>query len=1694
MSKFNALNQDLHDEEFEVDGHSRELQVEEGFKTFQTALQFLRNKKYDDASDKFDELFQMAILKADKWGLYQFSSPTLDSLRYLAFRNRGMFYYSYLIDEYASMETDEIVNYILKVVEDLLESMQHSYADSSVTELLLMIFRSFRSRKLERLIIEYELKKPDNQFLTLERLNKNKILPKLKNVLDRYTILLNNLHDTKTIETSTIIKDNNINLSSTSEFNIVLNKINQMKTQDDKEMKKLDRFEVNIKNMSWDDILGSFKSLVVHMKSTNMLLRDYDTYAETEYPIEAIKFNLSDKALINSDTSLTMQKNDVSDEKEEIASINATNKSEPDSSLIPETKDNDNIDFEIEGTNKNNDSVKNDKNDKNDDIDSDSNISTDADRHKKKRQSTSVEDLSRPAQRVSKRVKNEHVVDEKKVFELHQIFINDFFSSCSMINMESCFNKEGLESIIQDGILQSNKTYYVDFFNCLKNWNSKHADIFIQNAQVPSKSKIGESNTTSQSPELTSLLKYNGSNEYGEKQNYPERLEDADPSILENFIGNINRGKMHFQEVRFKIIDALLSKKNEQERIIISHLWSKSLYQNLEWLLSSVESSMFEFVKTSFNENKYLILSIIEVLINMSGSINDEINHKTLQGTKVNELKVNKYKLQAKINKWIQLAENIDYTDDILWNVEFLWSKFCFFQFCEDFSNKDMINLCTKIEKQLSNYDKKLYIVYPNYNYISCLSRDFVKSNIKKISIIDKLTIIDSYSDNFNTETEFKHDGNMLQLEKVLLRVDGEQARDNDDKEIISFIDQSPFVVQINLWKVLFNYYIDVEDIQKSIKIYFCILQLLFKKLDSTEYVDHMEQNRHQMLLLYISDIDYFTTKVVNILSTNAWSDIGYEPSATDFKGIFEIFSIFYLVFYFETSSKVDSSLKSFFQRAHKSAGKMKDSIAALSTLILYFFNSSCIKMVSHEEAAPIITKIVWNIHSLLGEFKSCDAASGNFLRFTENLLCRFINDDTYLQLLQTLWCHYHYSLSSDSVSFEYHTTQPVPIDKVNSLPLGTYLIKLQYSGRNPLLVNSNKSTLKQVLDNIINTLEDPCDSPNFFIENNKYKLDEYLSLPLTTDYLKKSFNGLCSLRFSSPNDEFQEAIEIGLYYIASVQALNLYKLRKKSMQARPSELDSIINMIKIDIIYNFNRYESWYLLGLCFSYIVEDDLMWTSDKLNVPEKKNTIASNQRKAILCYLMSINVFYQKNEVDRDDKKVMIKVLEALGMELIIGLYKPMDMECFQFQRAHKYLQLGDDGELAEKMIVEINSISSFNIEQAALLCFNRSNKFREALVSSKDSKERWQNYYYISRLLFKKGRLTMLHDIEKVILRACKLAMDVSTPKDLIVEPHYYLLVMCYKWVKLNVLSPYNALQILSKDIGFFDVDNDFWDIDNSISIDYQKKSFYKKSIEFLRIIQQSDKRKWHHRPTYRISKILFEDFGDLNGAIKEIETMMSLKTMNKNLINIWKPDFERPGKHFVYTYQYITFYIDLLFIKKDHISIGLIAKKIRRFSSGMAYSSEVIKKSVTTYIRCVATSLHLDEKYYSEQFLPNLNYQEFIDISKEVLQDFDPEKYSADILESLQIAYQLKRGNNGIAFDGTCLSIYFKYFYLPYLEAHPRTKTSTESQIVQFVSHETVKIPSASATSIQPKQNNSRKRVSKKDAFETIRTMTEKIH
>lgn len=88
-------------------------------------------------------------------------------------------------------------------------------------------------------------------------------------------------------------------------------------------------------------------------------------------------------------------------------------------------------------------------------------------------------------------------------------------------------------------------------------------------------------------------------------------------------------------------------------------------------------------------------------------------------------------------------------------------------------------------------------------------------------------------------------------------------------------------------------------------------------------------------------------------------------------------------------------------------------------------------------------------------------------------------------------------------------------------------------------------------------------------------------------------------------------------------------------------------------------------------------------------------------------------------------------------------------------------------------------------------------------------------------------------------------------------------------------------------------------------------------------------------------------------AKHELTQQIFTKTM---AIQVWKPDNERPGRHFVYTGRYVRFFVRLLYQLNDRSSLEALARRIRKKAGDFVGHVGIWQELCQAYLKVRASS------------------------------------------------------------------------------------------------------------------------------------------
>lgn len=1251
-------------------------------------------------------------------------------------------------------------------------------------------------------------------------------------------------------------------------------------------------------------------------------------------------------------------------------------------------------------------------------------------------------------------------LDDIQLTRRHYVETEAFFN-----HLNDCFREvfETETLILQDvvchitdcDITSSSPPYVLDFLKVLNEWNRKaHSGLLLTE-------KASGSGTDFKSDrdkmKLLDVLTQFGNHHVSDTETILERLDDIeDYDVIKQYLSE--QLHVHVNLAKLNILHRLLGKNNRC--LITETLWDPSLYQTMTDWVVQLDPEVRKIWKTErpselsshFFADFCLSVSIYEILVDSYIGTKARIekwldsSSKNAKSSRsgFNSATIKLLRIEDKLNKWNEIFQTIIFNamvpseiakTHLPYIVRFMWAS-NYRIASKSFTWKEkkyvVMHLQELIDLLRNNEDSELlHIPLPNYDNIGEFSSESLHRRLTTASILSIFSKI-LYSDNSNDNS-----GDTIDLlENILIEKHGESddmdiegsLRENSlvvsvihgratlDKRSLQsvreFLDQCPIDLKLSLWNILFQYYEEKGSFASYQRGFEQNLDFLLKFLNSEKYLE-FKGDRAKLLLNALSFYGSYLKVFLKCLSENKWKLPSEDaPNTVDVVlNLSKIFELLYCFSLHEEAALITGAKISVELRSKTAFQELKDFfIDCISIILVYGINS--IDRSRREDKEDLKLSLFNLVHSQLGIRRLCDSSNGLFLKITESVLTSMPKRPD-LALAQLLSCRFHYRVKiQDHFPADHYTQKTAKLDKSNALELADFVLPLCFR-HNPLL-KVPRNDMKQVVDDIFEVIQDPdLESDKVLLQNNASIEKFFDHTILSARFVKEAFYGLYKVTLETPKSNCTISHN-GLYYLEAVFMFNSYKIRKKSAQSRTVELERIISLLKYDLIFGSHRVESWILLGQAYGFIVEDDLIWTSDKLNIIDRKVVTANLQRKSLLSYMMAINTLTQYGYTGVEHYKPVISILmNSFVKEFYSASRTPMDMIAFKVHNSSKFVRKKNQ----QTMFQSVSDKPTIPIK----FCLKLMQKCLHLAVKS--YAEEWTTFFYLGKIQAKLNKSPT--EVLDTLIIASTLSRKQGTPADPLLEPAYKLCTLLYKYVKNGKLGVANALEYLTNDPTLQMV---------SLEPTLDKQELYKYIIAALEKLMSMDRKGWYHKPCYRMALIYYDEFDDYKKAREIISKFFSLKASNKTFLQMWKPEHERPGKHFVYMYQYTQFNIKLLRRELDLSSLIQMLPKLRRANSTMImlyFAWENICASICKLIRVIAEI----EDSFVEGFLINNTYQSFIVQAKAAVDAIKSDGIPEDIKPYVCYLYvinDMRKLNNGFGptslIDDTICAVFLKLF------------------------------------------------------------------
>ncbi|RGP60536.1 histone transcription regulator 3 [Fusarium sporotrichioides] len=591
-------------------------------------------------------------------------------------------------------------------------------------------------------------------------------------------------------------------------------------------------------------------------------------------------------------------------------------------------------------------------------------------------------------------------------------------------------------------------------------------------------------------------------------------------------------------------------------------------------------------------------------------------------------------------------------------------------------------------------------------------------------------------------------------------------------------------------------------------------------------------------------------------------------------------------------------------------------------------------------------------IHQVIGIRKFCKASNKIFLKVMRVELLKLKNIENWEDYLgQVLYDLHGLKLGAGVWEVQDHACPPEKLEKRQTMQLVERVCIL--ANRMPMK-DLLKSDLKTTIDHMQQTIGQTKSTPQMY--HNLRNFTEYLKKPIHPLRLYRALIGDVSVDAVSVNTPETILAIHGWFFLLGMMALTKFKGVELNRRQTPGATDDLrigATFLRLQLQFTADRWDAWFRLAECFDYELDEAVLWTADKMN--KERPELVKFQRNAIHCYTLALS--HSRNvDIGTHDGDPLHDLYHKFAMRMYASSREPFAMEPFQHSDQERYF-IEDMGTGTFKRILH-SQMNEYKVWKFA------AKLFRMAIDRKPDN---WKNPYMLSKCYWKMyqtpddqldvkdmaskiGLGTLIDTLKKAVEVAHNARRGRNT--DPIFEPHYKIVSILHKLVIRGDVPAKDAAKILSEQPFGLEVNPD----DHFASFS-EPEDWEEYIIRNLSKLKEKDKANWQHRIIIRHARILFVEATEAPSGDRLVEAKAAFGILRDSMftktmvMNVWKCDAERPGRHHVYTEQYVRFMTKLLVIMNDRGNLEQLLRRLRKKGADFYHFTDLWQSCCMAYLK-----------------------------------------------------------------------------------------------------------------------------------------------
>jgi hypothetical protein len=513
-------------------------------------------------------------------------------------------------------------------------------------------------------------------------------------------------------------------------------------------------------------------------------------------------------------------------------------------------------------------------------------------------------------------------------------------------------------------------------------------------------------------------------------------------------------------------------------------------------------------------------------------------------------------------------------------------------------------------------------------------------------------------------------------------------------RDMWKFLQSGSTSLRLFLWQRLREAY-QTETVKYPSKVFSChlkSLEIIVADLRSAAYVDGSVESRQHTLLSWFKIIDDLLVRALTLAlnDSTSFEVIDDTHMRTTTAALTQLCRILHSAAIFDDGARV-GMIQLPRTASYSAQGTFNTALIKLremqvrSWALLY----TLIKdgMSQNRESFPAMDSDLADymaaVHYSLGLRKYCRVSNKIFLKMMKVELVRMKTIERWEDYIgQVLFDLYGIRLGVGTYELQDHGCPSETLDKRTTVNIADRVITLANSMPMKDLL---KAELRPTIEKMQQSIGKAKESPQ--MQHNLRNYTEYLKSSINPLRMIEALKGKVLVDSVPVTTSESPLAEKGWYFLHGMIALAKFRSQKRLSPGATDDLKVAATFFRLQLQFTSELWETWYRLAQCFDAELEEEVLWSADKINTEKgHSGPLIQLQRSSIHCYVMAVSSAVRSADASLETASKISDMYHDFGVRLYSSSHEPFEMKAFylkDFERHFNSSTLGTYREMPHK---------------------------------------------------------------------------------------------------------------------------------------------------------------------------------------------------------------------------------------------------------------------------------------------------------------------------------------------------------------------------------------------------------------------------